>query len=80
MTKISRRIKVKISRNQFLVLLGGTLISVFVVVFILNVVWGGVRQPIAFNHKIHAENDSGESTSDRGPFFFSAIFSSFKIL
>ena len=80
MMKTSKIIKIKISRNQILVLLGGTVISVFVVVFILNVVWGGVRQPIAFNHKIHAENDLGESTSDRGPFFFSAIFSSFKIL
>ena len=71
---------IKIPRNQFLVLLGGTLIFVFVVVFIINVVWGGVRQPIAFNHKINAENDLGESTSDRGPLFFSIIFSSFKIL
>ncbi|NIM59970.1 MAG: hypothetical protein GTO16_13680 [Candidatus Aminicenantes bacterium] len=30
---------------------------IIVLAVILGFDWGGVRQPIAFNHKIHAEND-----------------------
>lgn len=50
-------VKIKISRNQFLVLLGCTLVFVIVLIVVLRIVWGGVRQPIAFNHQIHAAND-----------------------
>jgi hypothetical protein len=50
-------LKIKISRNQILVLLGSTLVFVIVLIVVLRIVWSGVTQPIAFNHKIHAEND-----------------------
>ena len=49
--------RIKISRNQILVLLGGALVFVVALIIVFQVVWGGVKQPIAFNHKIHAEND-----------------------
>jgi hypothetical protein len=49
--------KIKISRNQILALLGGALVFVVALIIVYQVVWGGVKQPIAFNHKIHAEND-----------------------
>lgn len=49
--------RIKISRNQILVLLGGALAFVIALIIVFQVVWGGVKQPIAFNHKIHAEND-----------------------
>jgi hypothetical protein len=58
-------LRIKISRNQILVLLGSTLVFAIALIVILQVIWGGVRQPIAFNHKIHAENDlecSGKPT------------------
>lgn len=57
MTKISRMIKVKISRSQILVLLGSALVFAVVLIIVFRSVWGGVRQPIVFNHKVHAEND-----------------------
>lgn len=31
-------------------------ISLFLVIFIFRI-WGGTTQPLAFNHKLHAEND-----------------------
>lgn len=50
--------RIKISRNQILAISGGALVFLFVLILILRfVVWGGVKQPIAFNHKIHAAND-----------------------
>ena len=49
--------RIKISRNQILVLLGGGFVFVVALIIVFQVVWGGVKQPIAFNHKIHAEND-----------------------
>jgi len=49
--------KFSISRNQILVFLGGAVIFVSVLAVILQAFSGGVKQPIAFNHKIHAEND-----------------------
>ncbi|NIM57993.1 MAG: hypothetical protein GTO16_03490 [Candidatus Aminicenantes bacterium] len=55
--KILRNINVPFSRNQILAILGGILVVVVILIFIFGAVWGGVKQPISFNHKIHAEND-----------------------
>jgi len=54
--KISKMKRFKVSKNQIFILLGGAVIF-FTVIIILRTLWGGVKQPIAFNHKIHAEND-----------------------
>lgn len=55
--KVLKMKRISISRNQILVLFGGAFVFVFVLIVILRAVWGGIKQPIAFNHKIHAEND-----------------------
>ncbi len=49
--------KIKVSSNQILIFFGGAVVLTIVLVAILGSVWGGVKQPLAFNHKIHAEND-----------------------
>lgn len=56
-TKLSKVRNVKISRNQIFAVLGILLAFFIAFIFVLNSVWGGVKQPISFNHKIHAEND-----------------------
>ncbi len=55
--KITELRKIRVSRNQILALSGITLAFIFALIVVFNVVWGGIKQPIAFNHKIHAEND-----------------------
>ncbi len=47
----------KIPRSYLLALSGIIAIFVLVSIFILFPLWGGIQQPIAFNHKLHAEND-----------------------
>ena len=50
--KITRKLK-----KSSLVLIGLALVvSIFLLVFLLEV-WGGTTQPLAFNHKVHAENE-----------------------
>lgn len=49
--------KLNTSRNQILAFLGGAIVFISVLVVILIAFSSGVRQPIAFNHKIHAAND-----------------------
>ncbi len=57
MIKILKNVKAKISRNQFIVLLGSALVVVILLIIVIQTVRGGVTQPIAFNPKIHADND-----------------------
>jgi hypothetical protein len=48
--------KLRKPKKLGLVLVGLTLVvSVFLIVILLEV-WGGITQPLLFNHKIHAEN------------------------
>jgi len=49
--------RIKISRNQILILSGAVFVFALVLIVILVSVWGGIKQPLAFNHKIHLEND-----------------------
>ncbi len=67
MIKIFKNVIAKISRNQFIVLLGSALVVVILLIIILQTVRGGVKQPIAFNHKLHAEN--GLECVDCHPYF-----------
>jgi c(7)-type cytochrome triheme protein len=49
--------KLRKSKKRSLVLVGLALVvSVFLLVILLES-WGGTTQPLAFNHKVHAEND-----------------------
>lgn len=49
--------KIVIPRKSNLALVGlAVVVSVFLLVFFLGL-WGGTSQPIAFNHKIHADNE-----------------------
>lgn len=46
----------KIFKNRWgILLLAG--MGLFGVILVFRVAWSGVKQPLAFNHKIHAEND-----------------------
>ncbi len=67
MIKNLKNVIAKISRNQFIVLLGIALVVVILLIIILQTVLGGVKQPIAFNHKLHAEN--GLECIDCHPYF-----------
>lgn len=49
--------KINISKKQILVLIVITPMVIFSLMIVFGNVWGKVKQPIAFNHKIHAEND-----------------------
>lgn len=46
MTKILKNVKAKISRNQFIILLGSALVVVILLIIALQTVRGGVKQPI----------------------------------
>lgn len=48
--------KTSISKNQMIVLLGALIVCIVILVGLFSSAWGSVKQPIAFNHKIHAEN------------------------
>lgn len=50
---------IKVSRNQIFILLGVVIAFIVIFIIVLRIGWGGVKQPIVFNHKIHAENDLG---------------------
>lgn len=65
--KVLKMKMVSISRNQVLFLSGGAFVFVLVLIIVLRAVWGGIKQPIAFNHKIHAEN--GLECLDCHPYF-----------
>ena len=47
----------KIPKKQLLFLLLIILAFIIAFILVLKVLWGGVRQPIAFSHKVHIEND-----------------------
>ncbi len=49
--------RIKVSSSRIFIFFGGAILLIIVLAVILGFDWGGVRQPIAFNHKIHAEND-----------------------
>ncbi len=57
MIKIQKIKKIKFSKNLVFVLLGSVLILFVIVIVIFQTLYGRVKQPIAFNHKIHMEND-----------------------
>jgi hypothetical protein len=54
--KISRRKRGKVLNPRILGLFVFTFLFIFILVIILRSLSGGVKQPIAFNHNIHAEN------------------------
>jgi hypothetical protein len=43
-------------KNHILISVASVFVLGIVVIALLSAVWGGVKQPIFFNHKIHAEN------------------------
>jgi len=55
--KTSQKKKAKIFNPRVLGLLTVAFHLIIIPIIILRTLSGGVRQPIAFNHKIHAEND-----------------------
>ncbi len=57
MEKVFDIIKKTISRKRIFIILGGFILFIFFIVVLIQTLGGGVKQPIAFNHKIHAEND-----------------------
>lgn len=57
----------KISGKKALILSGGFLLLVFVFILVFRALWAGLKQPIAFNHKIHAEN--GLECSECHPYY-----------
>lgn len=65
--KVSRMKEIKVSRNQILIFLAGSFIFISFLIVILRSVWGGVKQPISFNHQTHAEN--GLECLDCHPYF-----------
>ncbi len=48
--------KNNLTKNQIIVLFGAVFVCVVISIVFFSSVWGSVKQPIAFNHKIHAEN------------------------
>ena len=50
------RFKGEIPKSRWAVLVC-LAVALMGVVLILRNAWSGVKQPLAFNHKIHAEND-----------------------
>jgi hypothetical protein len=57
MIKISGMKKIDISKKQILILTGVVVVFISALIVIFDSVWAGIDQPIAFNHKLHAEND-----------------------
>jgi hypothetical protein len=49
--------KINITKKQILGFIIVTHVGIFGSMIIFGNVWGRVKQPISFNHKIHAEND-----------------------
>lgn len=49
--------KLKVSRTQAYIGISVVFLSCILFAVILRSLWGGVKQPLAFNHKIHKEND-----------------------
>ncbi len=49
--------KINISKKQIIGIIIGTHVIIFGSMIIFGNVWGRVKQPVAFNHKIHADND-----------------------
>lgn len=54
--KISQETKGKISSSQIFGLLIVGFLLIFILIVVLRTLSGGIKQPIAFNHRIHAEN------------------------
>ena len=52
----SKYSKNKISKNQIIALLGVLFVCVVITIVFFSSAWGSVKQPIDFNHKIHADN------------------------
>jgi len=54
--KLPKLKKFKIPKSRWIILFCLLLVAIGGILIVRNV-WGGVKQPLAFNHKIHMEND-----------------------
>lgn len=55
--KVPKFKKISLSKKYIFILLGGFLALFLFAILFFPTLWGRVVQPIAFNHKIHADND-----------------------
>jgi hypothetical protein len=54
--KLPKLKKLKIAQSRWAVFIGLAVVALGIILIVRHA-WGGVKQPLAFNHKIHAKND-----------------------
>lgn len=55
--KVLEAVKLNVPKRKIFVIIGAALVIIFIGIMVLRSLWGRIEQPLAFNHKIHMEND-----------------------